>query len=205
MLVFTSAAAATAQQFQLNYIPQFLIYDAAANPLTNLRVEDQELGVLLDLPAAGIAEVRRFMRLGVVASTVTMFRVANGHIANRNVTVTVTQAEAAAVAYYTSSDSPGNAAFKYQTAALLAGQPHIFKDFTALFLPGLAVGDTVHITFDNGHRQLFNREELLELSALYQNSGAATGFMVNNINSYIKEAIVTQAGAGAAYVYKINL
>ena len=205
MLVFTSAAAATAQQFQLNYLPQFLIYDAAANPLTNLRVEDQQWGVLLDVAAAGLAEISRYMRFGVAASTVTMFRLANGHIAGRNITITVTQAAAAAIAYHTSSDNRGTHAFKYQTAALLAGQPHIFTDFTALFMPGLAAGDTVHVTYRNGHKQLFAPAELLELAALYQTSGAATNFILNNIDSYIREAIVTQAIAGAAYVSKVHV
>jgi len=202
MLVFTSAAAAVAQQFQLNYLPQFLIYDPAANPLTNLRVEDQQMGVLLDLPAAGIVPVRRFMRFGVAASTVDMFRLANGHIPNRNVTVTVTQAAAAAVAYHTCSDTRGTHAFKYQVAALLAAQPHIFSDFTAIALPGLAAGDTVHITYANGHKQLFTAMELLELGALYQ---TAEAIFINNIDGYIREAIVTQAIAGAAYVYKVNV
>lgn len=176
MLVFTTPAVAGTYAFNLNYIPQFLIYDAAAAPLTNLRVQEQNDGVICDLPAAGILQVRNYMRYGLVASTVTKIRLANGHIPNKNVTVTVITAAAVAVAFFISSDCPGNVAFKYTVAALLAGQPTPFKDFTALFLPGLAPADTVLVKFANGHSQLFESVELLELTALYQNNQIATGF-----------------------------
>jgi hypothetical protein len=205
MLVATSPAAIGAWQFNMTYLPQFLIYDAAAAPLTNLRVEEKSMGVILDLPAAGIAEVRTYMRFGVVASTVTKIRLSNGELKNKNVTVTATIAAAVAVPFQACSDNPGNVAFKYTQAALLAGTPQAFDNFTALFLPGLGAADTVLIEFSNGHTQLFNRVELLELASLYQNAGGATNFIVNNIDSYIHKAIVTQAVAGNAYVMKVNI
>jgi hypothetical protein len=204
-LVFTSPAAAATYSFPLTYIPQFLIYDAAAAPLTNLIVSEQNDGVILDLPLAGIAEVKHYMRFGLVTSTVTRFRLANGYIKNKNVTVKLIQPGAVAIPFYTCSDCPGNTAFKYGTVALTAGTPVYFTDFTALFLPGLAANDTVLVKFANGHSQLFNRAELLELTSLYQNNQLATGFILNNINSYIKSAIVTEAIAGSAYVMKINI
>ena len=204
-LIWTSPAAIGAAQFNLNYVPQFLIWDAAANPLTNLRVEEASQGVILDLPAAAILQIRDYMRFGLVASTVTKIRLANGEVKNKNITITATIAAAAAVPVQACSDCPGTHLFKYTTAALLAGQPTHFKDFTALFLPGLAPGDTVQIYFRNGHVQLFNEVELLEFTALWQNNQLATGFQVNNINSYMKEAIVTQAILGAAYVQSVLL
>jgi hypothetical protein len=205
MLVFTTPAAAGTYAFNLNFIPQFLIYDAAAAPLTNLRVQEQNDGVLCDLPLAGIAEVRNYMRHGLVASTVTKIRLANGHIPNKNVTVTVIQPGAVAIPFHVCSDCRGSVAFKYTVAALLAGQPTPFKDFTCLFLPGLAPGDNVLVKFRNGHSQLFDPVELLELTALYQNNQLATGFELNNIDVYINEAIVTEAIAGAAYVMSLNM
>lgn len=210
MLVATSPAAIGAFQFQLNYIPQFLIWDAGAAPLTNLRVEEAKLGVICDLPAAGILQVRNFMRFGLVASTVTKLRLANGQLSNKNVTITATIAAAVAVPFQACSDNGDNGGrrcipFRYNVAALLAGQPTPFQDFTAVFLPNLAAADTVYIEFSNGHSQLFNGVELLELTALWQNNQLATGFHVNNINSYIHRIVVTQAIAGVAYVYKAHL
>ena len=205
MLINTSPAAAAQHQFDINYIPQFLMWEAAAAPLTNLRIEEQNEGVLVDLPAAAVVNVCRFSRLGVAASTFNMLRLANGHIKNKNVTITAIIAAAVAVPFYASSDAPGNIAFKYQTAALLAGQPMTFDNFSALFLPALAAGDTVFVEFDNGHQQLFSPEELLELAALYQTAGAVTDFVINNLGSYIKKATVTEAIAGAAYVMKLNI
>jgi hypothetical protein len=207
-LVYTSPAAAATYQFQLNYIPQFIIYDAAAAPLTSLKVDEAQWGNILDLTLAGITDVRAFMRFGLVASTVTRFRLANGNIPNRNVTVTIVQPGAVAIAFYACSDCQGDTAFKYTTLALLAGQPTPFQNFSALFLSNLAATDTVLVQFNadkngNVYSQLFNRAELLELTSLYQNNGLATGFILNNVGAYIDTAIVTQAAAGAAYMLKI--
>jgi len=204
MLVATSPAAIGAWQFNLNYIPAFFIWDPAAAPLTNLRIEEQHDGVLCDLPAAGILQVRQFMRKGLVASTVQMIRLANGHLSGKNVTITATIAAAAAVPFQASSDGPGSVAFQYSVSALLAGQPTPYDNFTALFVPGLAAGDTVLVEFDNGHTQLFNQVELLELTAQYQNNQLVGGFILNNTDSYIKKAVVTEAIAGAAYVMKVH-
>jgi hypothetical protein len=203
MLVYTTPAAAATYTFQLTYMPQFLIYDAAAAPLTSLRVDDQEWGNILDLPLAGITDVRHFMRFGLVASTVTRFRLANGHIKNRNVTITIVQPGAVAIPFYAGSDCPGDTCFKYTTAALLAGQPYVFQKFTALFLSTLAATDTVLIEYANGHSQVFNRAELLELTSLYQNNQLATGFTVNNVDAYIHKVTATQAAAGAGYVMRV--
>lgn len=203
MLVFTTPAAAGTYQFQLNYVPQFLIYDAAAAPLTSLRVDEAQMGNLLDLPLAGIADVRHFMRFGLVASTVTRFRLANGNLKNKNVTVTIVQPGAVAIQFFACSDQPGTFAFKYNTIAFLAGQPTTLEKFSALFLSTIAATDTVLLEFNNGHSQVFNRAELLELTSIYQNNQLATGFTVNNINAYIKRATVTQAAAGAAYMLRV--
>jgi hypothetical protein len=203
MLIYTTPAAAATYQIQLNYIPQFLIYDAAAAPLTSLRVDDAEWGNILDLPLAGITDVRAYMRFGLVASTVTRFRLGNGRINNRNVTITIVQPGAVAIPFYACSDVLGTNAFKYTTMALLAGQPTSFTKFTALFLSTMAAADTALITFANGYTQLFAKADLLELTSLYQNNQLATGNIINNVGSYIKEAIVTQAAAGAAYLMKV--
>ena len=205
MIAFTTPAAAGTYQFNLNYIPQFIIYDHAAAPLTNLRVEEQNLGVILDLPLAGIAQVYTYQRLGVAASTVRRFRLANGQMNNKNVTVTIVQPGAVAMAFMVCSDCRGDTAFKYNTVALLAGQPTEFSNFTAVFAPGLAAGDTAFVEYRNGHSQLYSPAELLELASSFQTSGAATNFIINNINAYIKRAILTEAIAGAAYVMSVNL
>lgn len=204
-LIYTTGAPAGVYAFNLNYIPQFIIYDHAAAPLTNLRVEEQREGVLFDLPLAGIAQVGVWNRFSEAVTTVRRFRLANGQINNKNITVTITKPGAVAIPFQVCSDCPGTHAFKYNVAALLAGQPISFMDFTALFLPGLAPGDTVFVEFANGHSQLFNEVELLELTSAYQSSQIATGFILNNINSYIHRATVTEAIAGAAYIMSINI
>jgi hypothetical protein len=207
-LVYTSPAAAATYQFNLNYIPQFIIYDHAAAPLTSLRIDEANWGTLLNLPLAGITDVRYFMRFGLVASTVTKFRLATGNIKNMNVTVTLVQPGAVAIPFYACSDNEGTAtqkpyAFQYQTLAILAGQPYPIQNFTSLFLSNLAATDTVLVEFSSGYSQTFNRAELLELTSLYQNSQLATGFIINNVNAYISRVTINQAAAGAAYLMKV--
>jgi hypothetical protein len=119
------------------------------------------------------------------------------------VTVTLVQPGAVAIPFYAVSDCPGTNAFKYTTLALLAGQPTPFTNFTALFLSTMAAADSVLVEFSTGQSSVFNRVELLELSSLYQNNQLATGFTLNNIDSYIHKATVTQAAAGAGYQMKV--
>jgi hypothetical protein len=203
MLVYTTAAAAATYTFPLNYIPQFLMYDAAAAPLTSLKVDEANMGNILDLPLAGITDVRAFGRFGLVASTVTRFMLANGNLSGKNVTVTIVQPGAVAINFFASSFNGGSFAYKYTTLGLLAGQPTPFSGFKALFLSNFAAGDSALVKYKTGYSQVYRKEELLELSSLYQNNQLATGFILNNVNDAIDNVIITQATAGAAYMMKL--
>ena len=209
MLITSSPAAVGVFQFNMNYIPQFFTWDDPV-AVTGIRVEDQTLGVLCDLDQNGLAACTQFMAFGDgVAGRPRQLRLANGHMTGRNVTVTITQGAAAAVNFFGASDNAGvdqaPVAFKYQRAAILAGSPLEFRDFSALFLPGMVAGDNVLVTYDNGHQQTYTGAELLTLAQAYQRSQAAGAICINNVNSYVRRATVTQGLAGTAYIMKVNL
>lgn len=198
MLLYTSPAVAATYQFNLTFIPEFLTWNDAGAPITLLRVETQEDGVLTDLNAAGLAAVNGYMKPGAQAANQMHVRLADGHIAGKNVTVTVTIAAAAAVAFFGSSDNIGVSAFQYKNAAILALNPTTFEKFTAIFTPAMAAAtDRVEVEFLDGHQQTFAVADLIAISSMYQEVQA---IILNNVLSYIKKATYVCAAATPAYV-----
>jgi len=203
MLIYTSPAVAGTYQFNLTYLPEFLTWNDAGAPITLLRVETQEDGVLANYNAAAIAAINGFMFLGVQAANQVILRLADGKIANRNVTITVTTAAAAAIAFFESADNYGSLPWVMKNAAILALNPTEFQNFTALFIPTLAAAtDRVTIEFASGIKQVFAVADLLALSSIYN---GVPGIIVNNVQSYIHKAVVEAVAATPAYVLSVKL
>jgi len=203
MLLYTSPAVAATYQFNLTFLPEFFTWNDAGAPITLFRVETQEDGVLHDYNAAAIAAVNGYMLPGAQAANQVTLRVADGHIAGKNVTVTLTTAAAAAIAFFGSSDNQGSIPYIFKNAAILALNPTEFKSFAALFVPALnAATGRVTVEFTDGHKQIFAVADLLSLSSHYQQ---VPGVIVNNIQSYIKKATVESAAAIAGYVLSYKL
>ena len=199
MKQYTAAGgAATPFSFNLTFLPEFLFY-ATANALTSLKVEDQGDGVLLDLDATGIGAAKNFMATGVPTNGF-LFRLADGTKLGRNITISGVTSAAGTVDFFCSGDTPGVSSFKYQKAAILANNPTVFDKFSALFIPSLAAGDRIIIDFASGLTQIFEREELAAISGLYQ---ATTGYIINNVGSYISKATVICASANTAYALSV--
>jgi len=202
MLIYTSPAVAGTYQFNLTYLPEFLTWNDAGAPITLLRVETQEDGVLANYNAAAIAAINGFMFPGVQAANQVILRLADGKIANRNVTITVTTAAAAAIAFFECADNYGSLPWVMKNAAILALNPTEFENFTALFIPTLAAGDRITIEFASGIKQVFAPADLLALSSIYN---GVPGIIVNNVQSYIYRAVVEAAAATPAYVLSAKL
>jgi hypothetical protein len=201
LTVFTAPGGiGVAFQFPMTYIPQWLIWNNVV-PLTSLRVETQEDGVICDLNAAAIAAVTGFMQVGALPANVVIIPLANGEIKSRNVTVSGVTSAAGAVAFNASSDTKGDAIFKWSNAAILALNPTEFKDFTAIFTPTMAAGDTCQVTYADGHTQIFNIAELAALAAKYQD---VPGIILNNANAYIHRAVYQTALATPAYMLTVK-
>ena len=81
---------------------------------------------------------------------------------------------------------------------VLPNNPTTFDKFSALFIPTMAsVTDSVQITYSSGLQQTYAMEDLLDLSANFQN---VPGVIINNYTGYISKVIVTCAAATPVYV-----
>lgn len=200
MKAYTAAGgAATAFSFQLTFLPEFLIFNPSTNQLTSLKVEDQGDGVILDLDTTGLNAMKNFLFSGTKANAVCLL-LADGVKLGRNITVSGVTSAAGAVDFYTSGDKRGVSTIKSLKAAILANNPTLFTKFTALFLPSLAAGDKVYIDYIDGHSQIFERDELEQISGHIQN---VVGYLVNNLQSYINKVTVIAASQQTAYVMTV--
>lgn len=202
LLIFTApGGAATAFSFNMTYLPEFLSYNPGANPLTSLRVETQEDGVLHDWNAAAIAAMNNFMKVGTVTANDVNLRLTDGELRPKNVTISGVTSAAGAVPFFVASDSKGTAAFKSSNAAILALNPTMFEKFTALFIPAMATAtDYAEIVYDDGHKQRWNMEDIRRQSSSWQQ---VEGIIINNINGSIKSATITCAALTPCYILSV--
>jgi hypothetical protein len=203
ILIYTSPAVAATYQFNMTYLPEFFSWNDAGTPITLFRVETQEDGVIADYNAAGLAAANGFMQVGAQAANQVSIRIADGHLENKNVTITLTTAAAAAIGFHCCGDNMGTVPYLWTNAAILALNPTEFSKFTALFIPALvAATSRVEVDFIDGHRQTFTVQDLLMLSSFYQQ---VAGVIINNQQSYIKRATVYSVAAVASYVLSVKI
>lgn len=202
LLIFTApGGVATPFSFNMTYLPEFLSYNPGANPLTSLRIETQEDGVLHDWNAAGIAAMNNFMKVGTVTANDVNLRIADGELRPKNVTISGVTAAAGAVNFFVVSDNKGTVPFKSSNAAILALNPTRFEKFTALFIPAMATGtDYAEIEYDDGHKQRWDMEDIRRMSSVFQQ---VEGIIINNVNGYIKSATLRCAALTPAYVLSV--
>lgn len=201
--IFTAPGGiATPFSFNLNYLPEHLCFTNVV-PLTSLKVETLEDGVLHDWTAAGLVATANFMVKGVVPVNSVQFRLSDGELRPKNVTISGVTSAAGAVPFFISSDRIGSLALKTKNAMILANNPTTFTRFSAIFIPTMAtVTDRVEITYNSGLQYTYNMEDLLRLSANFQN---VPGVIVNNYTGYIQKIVVTCAAATPAYVMSVQI
>jgi hypothetical protein len=197
-MIFTAPGGiATPFQFQLNYLPEHLNFTNVV-PLTSLKVETTEEGVLHDWTAAGLVATANFMVKGIVPANTLQFKLSDGELRPRNVTISGVTSAAGAVPFFISSDRVGKLALKTKNSQVLANNPTTYEKFSALFIPTMAtVTDRVEITYSSGLQYTNMMEDLLRLSANFQN---VPGVIINNYTGYISKVIVTCAAATPVYV-----
>lgn len=204
MLIFTAPGGiATPFAFNMTYLPEFLTFNHGGNQLTSLRVETQEDGVLHDWTAAGLNAMNGFMKIGALTANDIQLRLADGELRPKNVTISGVTSAVGAIAFYVASDNKGISAFKSSNAAILALNPTNFEKFTALFIPAMATAtDYAEITYDDGHVQRWEMEDLRRASSTYQQ---VEGIIVNNIDGKIKRAQVRCAAATPCYILSVYM
>ena len=204
LLIFTAPGGiGTAFQFNMSYLPEYIYFNDGGNPLTSLRVESQEDGVLHDWTAAAIAAMNGFLSVGATIANDVRMLIADGKIPNRSVTISGITSAAGAISIFVSSDNIGTSAFKTANANILAANDTTFNKFSALFLPNLVtLNDRVQVNYKDGNTNIYDPAELISWSNLYQDAG---GSIINNIQGNINDVVVTSAAGGAAYVLSVKL
>ena len=204
LLIFTApGGVGTPFTWNMTYLPEFLSFNHGGNQLTSLRIETQEDGVLHDWTLAGLNAMNGFMKVGTQTANDVNLRIADGEIRPKNVTISGVTSAVGAVSFYVCSDNLGIVPFKSSNANVLALNPTVFEKFTALFLPTMAtVTDYAEVTFNDGHTQRFEMEDLRRLSSAYQQ---VEGIIINNVNGYIKKAIIRTAAATPAYILSVYM
>lgn len=204
LLIFTAPGGVGVPfTWNMTYLPEFFSFNHGGNQLTSLRIETQEDGVLHDWTAAGLNAMNGFMKPGTQTANDVNLRIADGEIRPKNVTISGVTSAVGAVSFYVCSDNIGQVPFKSSNANILALNPTVFEKFTALFVPTMAtVTDYAEVTFFDGHTQRFEMEDLRRLSSSYQQ---VEGIIINNVNGYIKKAIIRTAAATPAYIMSVYM
>ena len=202
LLIYTAAGgAAVPFSFNMTYLPEYLSYNPAGNPLTSLRVETQEDGVLHDWNAAAIVAMNNFMKVGTVTANDVNLRLTDGELRPKNVTISGVTSAAGAVNFYVVSDSKGTVPFKSSNAAILALNPTRFEKFTALFIPAMAtLTDYAEIEYDDMHKQRWEMEDIRRISSTFQQVEV---ICINNVNGNIKAATIRCAALTPAYILSV--
>ena len=171
-LLFTAPGGiATPFTFNFKNLPENLTWNNVV-PLTSLRIETQEDGVIQDYVAASIAACNGYGVLGAQAANIVLIRLADGFLKNKNVTISGVTSAAGAIGFYGCSDNIGTVIFKLTTSQIQALKPCTFKKFTAMWVPTMAaVTDTALVTYADGHKQLYNINDLAACKPL---SGGAS-------------------------------
>lgn len=200
--IFT-APGGVATPFTVNFkgLPQLLTFNNVV-PLTSLRIETKKQGVVHDWLAASIAAINGYALVGAQAANIIYLRLANGYMPDEEVTLSGVTSAAGAVNFFGMSDKIGTNLFKTTNAQILANNPTYFDNFTAIWVPTMAAGDTCEIEYRAGHKETLGIAELAAQSSAWQEVPA---IMVNNQNAYIKTVRFTCAAATPAYVLSIIL
>jgi hypothetical protein len=189
--------------WQMNYLPEHLSFNNTV-PLTSLKIETTEDGVLHDWTAAGLPAMGNFMNKGINRiAGVLKFRLADGELRPKNVYISGVTSGAGVVPFFVASDRIGKLPLKSKNAYVLPNNPTTFERFSALFIPTMASGtDRAEVTFNNGLHQTFNLEDLQDLSTYFQ---YYYGVIINNYTSYINKVIITCAAATPVYVLNAQI
>ncbi len=203
MKIYTAAGGVgVAFSFNMTYLPEVLKYNHGGNQLTSLRVETQEDGVLHDWTAAGLNAMTGYMKVGAQTANDIYLQIADGEMRPKNVTVSGVTSAVGAIDFFVASDNRGTVPFKSSNAAILALNPTKFTKFTALFIPTMAAGDYAEIVYDDGHSQRWEREDLAAWASNYQQ---VEGYIINNIQGYIKSATIRCAAATPCYILSVYI
>lgn len=194
-----TTGAAVVTTINLNYLPERINYTAATQ-LTGLKVEVLGEGVKLDLDANGLTAVGKHRMVGRPTNGYSI-PVADGLILNKNVVLTFTNSAAQTPDIFAFADNTGSIFINTSRQKVFANTNAEISKFGVLFLPSLAAGDKVTITYEDGTSQIYEREDLAFLSGQYQN---VTAYQIDNLAGTIKKVNILTAADQSIYLTKFE-
>ena len=193
-------AGASTGTIQLTYLPQFITFSIATVP-NSIRISVLGRGVVVDLDSAGITQLNGFEQNGLPANRYT-FALADGIIKDKNVEITIDNADAAALDVYGWSKNEAANFFAYQRQTILANSGVKFNKFAALAIASPGTSDSFRITYQSGVVDDVTLNELLADVGYYQyNTGV---YLINNLDQRIKDVTIIPTAQRTAYLMRFD-
>lgn len=179
----------------LQYVPEAIGF-IAATQLTGFKAEVLGEGVICDLDATGLTAQGRHRLLGFPANGYVV-SLADGIIKGKSVRLTFTNSAAQTPDIFAWGDNNGEIYVRTSKATVLLNNNTMFEKFGALYLPSLAAGDKVTVTYEDGLTQIWDRDDIALQSGFFQN---AAGYVIDNLEGAIKTVQVLVAATQTAYL-----
>lgn len=163
-----SVAASSPGTASLQYCPEFITFNIGTVP-SAFQIEVVGVGVVFNLDGTGITNMNGIRAVGTLPTGQYIFQIANGYI-SKNTTFKVTNAHAAQLDIYGSSDNPGTAFIRHNQATAFANTQFMVPPFLYAAFPSAAATDQFTITWNNAKRtiQTMTRLELVSRLAYNQ-------------------------------------
>lgn len=181
-------AGAGAGTINVQYVPQFLLVRGTAGAaLTGditIQIDVQGDGTIMNLDAAGfdaMSNLNQFFQLPANADTTgRAFQLSNGLVNAKSVSITIANADAAAVDVYGwSKQKVATFYMTYATTLVNANSGADFSKFAVLAIPGALAADRFTTIYDDGTNNAgMTLNELRADTAYYQTPSV---IMINNI------------------------
>lgn len=193
-------AASTTTTLQIQYVPEFITFEAATVP-TALKVEVLGEGTLMNLDAAGCDIMNDINALGTQANRYT-FQLADGLVKGKTVEITMTNAVAAAVSVYGfSPDGLASLFAIYQKNTILADSGKDLSKFAVLGFDSPTADDIFIMEMTDGTQDKLSIEEIDAYQTQQQNyDPSAAGLIINNTEQNYRKVNITPSTNRVVYV-----
>lgn len=191
----------TTTSINLTYLPQYIGFTIGTTPQA-IRIQVLGDGITYDLDANGIDQLNGFEVNGLIANSY-IFPLADGLVKGKNVTITITNGDAAAFDLYGWSKIQAMNYFVYQTQNILANSGVLFDKFGLLAIATPGALDSFRTTYQSGIVEESFREELNFDVQYFQNP--VTGiYLINNLDQIIKSVNIIPSADRVAYLMRFS-
>jgi hypothetical protein len=196
----------------LTYLPEFIVLPSTCKKILINVLGD---GVVVDLDQRGISSLGELEKFGINGTEQTYpsngnpiytLRLADGIILNKNVTIELTNDNAAASNIFGFSTSKGNLYVQNLRQTVFANSGTELKSFLNLSLVNGSGTDDIQVTFTDGTTQKFDITELPVLLSMQQNITRTTNdYILNNTNGAVSLVNYIPTNQTQIYIRRVAL